>query len=264
MAEGYGHFMKKKELEEILQDAEMLLVGIGEEFGRADELRSNEAYAEMCRQAANEDAQWAVPYFNRRFLKKDEQLMEAYRKLGELLQGKNYFVITTCMDGLIETAGLRNDRVTTPCGSYNRLQCGRGCAGSVIPTDHDFTEILETIIKGGKEWNAIDRPCCRICGAPMEYNTLYAEHYMEEGYEKSWHTYMKWLQSTLNRRLCILELGADMMFAGVLRFRFEKMISLNQKAKLLRVHGRLHQLPAEIAERGMGISQNAVDFMAKM
>ena len=98
----------------------------------------------------------------------------------------------------------------------------------------------------------------------MEYNTLYAEHYLEEGYEKSWNTYMKWLQGTLNRRLCVLELGADMMFAGVLRFRFEKMISLNQKAKLLRIHSRLYQLPAEIAGRGMGISQNAVDFMAKM
>lgn len=107
-------------------------------------------------------------------------------------------------------------------------------------------------------------PRCRKCGAPMECNTLYAEHYLEEGYEESWNTYMKWLQGTLNRRICILELGSDMMFAGVLRFRFEKMVSLNQKAKLIRINDRLHQLPAEIAGRGMGISKNAVDFMAKM
>lgn len=256
--------MKREELEEALKEAEMLLVGIGEEFGRVDELRSDERYTEMSRQAANAGAQWAVPYFNRRFLQKDERLMDAYRKLGELLQGKNYFVITTCMDGLIETAGLKTDRVTTPCGSYSRLQCSRGCAGSVIPTDHDLTEELEAVIKGGKAWNDMDRPRCKICGGPMEYNTLYAEHYLEEGYEKSWNTYMKWLQGTLNRRLFILELGADMMFAGILRFRFEKMISLNQKAKLFRVHSRLYQLPAEISGRGMGISQNAVDFMAEM
>lgn len=256
--------MIREDCEDILKEAEMFLVGIGEEFGRTDKLRSNEVYETLCRKAADAGAQWAVPYLNRRFLKKDERLLDAYRKLGMLLQEKNYFVITTCMDGLIETAQLKTDRVVTPCGSYDRLQCSRGCAGSVIPTEKFYEEELEAVIKGEKSWEAMNRPCCGICGSPMEYNTLYAENYLEEGYQDNWNTYMKWLQGTLNRRLCILELGADMMFAGILRFRFEKMISLNQKAKILRVHDRLYQLPAELAGRGIGISQNAVDFMAEM
>lgn len=256
--------MKREKLESVLKEAEMFLVGIGEEFSKADELHSDGTYERMCREAANADAQWAVPYLNRKLLQKDERLMEAYRGLGRILQDKNYFVITTCMDGLIETAGLKADRVVAPCGSCDRLQCSRGCTGSIISTESDFTEELEAVIKGEKTWNAMNRPYCGICGAPMEYNTLYTEHYLEEGYQDSWNNYMKWLQGTLNRRLCILELGADMMFAGILRFRFEKVASLNQKAKLLRVHNRLYQLPAELAGRGMGISQNAVDFMAKI
>lgn len=256
--------MKLNELEEILNEADMLLVGIGEEFGRTDELRLNEAYGEICRMMAEADAQWAVPYLNRNFLQKDERLKNAYRKLGILLKNKNYFVITTCMDGLIETAGLNEERITTPCGSYERLQCAGGCAGSIVPTEDAFLKELDAVFNGEKAWSTMERPRCRSCGASLEYNTLYAKHYLEEGYKESWHTYMKWLQGTLNRRLCILELGADMMFAGVLRFRFEKMVSLNQKAKLIRVHSRLYQLPAEIADRGVGILQNAVDFMAEI
>ena len=97
----------------------------------------------------------------------------------------------------------------------------------------------------------------------MECNTLYAEKYLEEGYGESFQRYGKWLQGTLNHKLCILELGAGMLFAGVLRFRFEKIAALNQKAELIRVHSRLYQLPAELEGRGKGISRNAVDFMAE-
>lgn len=256
--------MRYHELEEILKEADMLLVGIGEEFSRSEELQSNEAYGEMCRKAAEAGAQWAVPYLNRRFLQGDEKLKNAYRKLGELLQNKNYFVITTCMDGLIETAGIKENRITTPCGSFDRLQCSGGCVGSVVPVEDTVLKELEAVCKGDKTWDAMALTRCGNCGADMECNTLYAEHYLEEGYVESWNTYMKWLQGTVNRRLCILELGSDMMFAGVLRFRFEKMVSLNQKAKLLRIHSHLYQLPAEIVGQGMGISKNAVDFMAEM
>lgn len=256
--------MMQDELEEILKEADLVLVGIGEEFSGTDELRLNKAYGKLCREAAEGGAQWMVPYINRRFLSENEKFKRAYGNLGTLLQNKNYFVITTCMDGLIELAGLKEDRITTPCGSFNRLQCTEGCAGSVVPAKDTFFKELDAVYGREKTWDAMELPTCKSCGAPMECNTLYAEHYLEEGYMDSWGTYMKWLQGTLNRRLCILELGSDMMFAGVLRFRFEKMISLNQKAKLIRIHSRLHQLPAEIAGQGMGISKNAVDFMAEL
>lgn len=71
----------EKELRERLDTAEMVLVGIGEEFeterGQAVQLR-------------------------------------AYENLAHLLSGKNYFVITTGKDNLIMKAGLREDRIVQP------------------------------------------------------------------------------------------------------------------------------------------------------
>ena len=69
---------------------------------------------------------------------------------------------------------------------------------------------------------------------------------------------VRWARSS-----CVLELGAGLMFAGILRFRFEKIVALNQKAGIVRIHRSLYQMPNEISGRGKSISQNAVDFMAE-
>ena len=52
-------------LKEALADADMVLVGIGEEFDGMELLRGNEEYGQICESAAAAGAQWAVPCINR-------------------------------------------------------------------------------------------------------------------------------------------------------------------------------------------------------
>lgn len=61
-----------------IKEAELVLVGIGESFSSG------------------------------------EQLLAAYENLGKLLEGKNYFVITTGKDDLIYDAGLKRERIVRP------------------------------------------------------------------------------------------------------------------------------------------------------
>lgn len=247
-----------------LMEADMVLVGIGEEFEETDYLMQQPGYPEICEKIAEAKAQWVMPYVNHLFLEKEQKGKQAYQALGSLLADKNYFVLSVCMNGLVEEAGLKAERVVEPCGSYRGMQCVNGCRETLAPTEEKLLREVELCCRGEKDWSAIEKPVCRQCGAAMEFNSLYTEHYLEEGYQDKWNVYTKWLQGTVNRKLCILELGAGMMFAGVLRFRFEKIAGLNQKANLIRVHRSLCQIPEEIKERGTGISQNAVDFMAEM
>lgn len=65
-------------IKEKIRDAELVLVGIGEMFSVGENLR------------------------------------EAYEKLARLLDGKNYFVISTCSDGLLSEAGLKKERIVQP------------------------------------------------------------------------------------------------------------------------------------------------------
>lgn len=43
-----------------------------------------------------------------------EQVQKAYEVLADLLKDKNYFVISLCEDGLLEQAGLKENRILTP------------------------------------------------------------------------------------------------------------------------------------------------------
>lgn len=252
------------EFKEALDAADMILVGIGEDFEHKRFLQTSEEYCEVCTKIATAHTEWMMPYVNHKFLEKDTGLKQAYKNLERLLLGKNYFVLTTCMDGMIRQTGLKQDRIVEPCGTYAKMQCIRGCENSVMETDKILLKRLDDLISQNKEIEVQSEIVCKHCGNPMVLNSLYAEKYDESGYMADWALYTKWLQGTLNKKLCILELGSGMMFANVLRFRFEKIAGLNQKSTLVRVHKHLYQLPEEVAGRGRGIAMDAVDFMAEM
>lgn len=82
--------------------------------------------------------------------------------------------------------------------------------------------------------------------------------------EEQWNAYLNWLTSTLNHRLCILELGVGFSSPQVIRWPFEKTAEYNFKSVLIRINDKLPQLPKEIAERGISVKCNAVDFLRNM
>ncbi|MBQ9136742.1 MAG: hypothetical protein IJX66_11705 [Lachnospiraceae bacterium] len=256
--------MDSIELKKRLEEADMVLVGIGEDFEEKRYLQQDDRYCEACGQIAQAEAEWVMPYVNRLFLKDNNKLRTAYQTLAGLLEGKNYFILTSCMDGLIRETSIKQERIVEPCGTYSKMQCISGCANSVCDTNEQLLEQIENCCFDKKDWSTIDSVRCKQCNGPVVLNSLYAEHYAEEGYSGAWSLYTKWLQGTVNKKLCILELGSGMMFANILRFRFEKIVGLNQKSSLIRIHKNLYQVPVEISDRGQGISQNAVDFMAEI
>ena len=253
-----------EEWKQIIEDADMVLVGIGEDFETKQFLKENSTYCAVCNEIAENHAEWVMPYVNHSFLIENDKLKQAYKSLEMLLAGKNYFVITTCMDGLIRETELKQERIVEPCGNYLKMQCMDGCGGSVQKSEPAFLNKLKECLKQNGEVTKLESGFCTQCGKKTVFNSLYAEKYDETGYQADWAMYTKWLQGTLNRKLCILELGSGMMFANVLRFRFEKIAGLNQKSSLIRVHKHLYQLPEEVAGRGKGIAMDAVDFMAEM
>ena len=112
--------------------------------------------------------------------------------------------------------------------------------------------------------DAIDFPVCAECSAPLWFNQISAPEYREEGYLPQWQKYTRWLMGTLNRKLCILELGVGMQFLQIIRFPFEKVAYVNQKAYFYRVHSRLYQLTEELKGKGVSVPQNPVDFLLSM
>lgn len=253
-------------LKEKIADADMILIGIGEEF--SEKFNNIADYPMLAKALAateqDESLTWLVPYLEALYLKEEKETPQtmAYCNLCELIQNKNYFIVTTCIDGLIHTAGLDESRIVEPCGNYSRLQCSKKCNTQLYDAEGYLAEIRTALEK--ENYESLVCPTCKECGAPLSFNHIMCEHYAEEGYLPQWQNYTKWLQLTLNRKLCILELGVGMHLPQIIRWRFEKVGFLNQKATFFRINERLYQLSADMGEKGVSIEGNAIQFLAKL
>lgn len=255
-----------QEISEKVNDAELVLVGLGEEFQyNWDALSQDGRYQEIDREIGDEKSYlWIVPFLQKMILRRgrEERWEQAYSALKDLLQGKNYFVVSLCTDDYVYGAGFDEKRLVTPCGGFRRMQCDQNCAGDLVEIPEETYEAVVRYYDGELSLSDLKEPVCTKCGAKLRFNQLGVERYAQEGYLDQWNVYTKWLQGTVNKKLCVLELGAGMSYPGIIRFPFEKMVYYNQKAFLYRVHPRLYQLGEEIADRSRGIAENPVDFFA--
>ena len=259
-----------EEFRERLTQTEFLLVGLGEEFDAACELKDVREFQRGRELLQNSGLHWLLPawseYCSRRLGRDIRAVIE---KLADMLEGRNYFVVSVSVNSIIADVFGSNNRLVMPCGSVQIKQCERACGGERVPVSQGDLAVLETLFQ--KLWLGSLSPevvrgigSCRQCGSPMVFNNVYAENYDEAGYLENWQRYTKWLQGTLNRSLLLLELGVSMGFPSVVRMPFEKITAYNQKAFLCRVNEKLWQLPADFLSKGVGISKNAIDWIGEL
>lgn len=259
------------ETEEILvkiREADMILVGLGEDFDDGRHLHGYAEYVQGRELLRESGCHWLLPAWKEYCLDRlgDESVTVTLQNLAGLLEGKNYFVVSTATNRCIAEIPWKQNRVVMPCGNTKKKQCAKGCEHvleAVTETDRQLIkQFFDRLFAG--DFIAGSMPelgRCSECGGIMVFNTVYAENYNESGYMEGWQLYTKWLQGTLNRKLVVLELGVGMQFPSVIRWPFEKVAYFNKKADFVRVNERLYQLTEELSGKGCGIPQNAIDWL---
>ena len=169
-----------------------------------------------------------------------------YEKLDRLIKDKDYFIVTTVTDGEIFKSTLEKSRIVAPCGNVTWRQCSKSCTKDIWEPDGILNDI------------------CPHCNAPLTGNTIEAENYIEEGYLPQWKAYTTWLAGTLNKRLLVLELGVGFKTPTVIRWPFEKTVSINKKAYMYRIHESLSQLPETVKGKAAGVSENSLEFFRNL
>ncbi len=262
-----GNEQMEEKLEQIkknIADADMILVGIGEEFEEQfKELEINPKYKNRIINSKKcNNCELSEQFIKSQYLSEcyNEAIMKAYQTLENLILQKNYFIVSTCKDNYITHTNLKKDKMVFPCGNYQYLQCAKKCEDELFDASGYVEEIIAKLDRANVN---IDLPVCRKCGAPMVFNNVYAENYNENGYIAQWEAYSKWLQGTLNRKLCILELGVGVSYPTVIRWPFEKIAFFNQKSNFYRVHSKLYQLSEELKNKGISIAENPITFLTK-
>ena len=258
-----------KELQQTVKEASMVLVGIGLEFEQSTKDLCRDSFLEALseKSAGQPDEQLIRQYMQYYCLSRnpDSKIVQAYDFLEEILRDKNYFIVSLSTDDLIFSSKLKRENIVAPCGGYRAFQCEcRAGEDSLLEDRKGLEDFLCSMENAGGDWRKVRFPSCSICGKPLWFNQISTPGYQEVGYLKQWERYTLWLQGTLHKELCILELGVGMEYPQVIRFPFEKVAFFNRKAHFFRIHSKLYHLTEELKERGVSIPRNPVDFLWEM
>lgn len=257
----------QKVLTDAIEEADFLLLGIGEEWGISfDEMLKEPFFESGYAKLPDEELKEKfVPVLQREYLKelRCENLKRAYDNLYHLIKDKNYFLLSMNKDRYPVTSGFEKERCVFPCGGYELFQCDSGCTDELHDAEA-FSDSIYNMLQEYQDISEIQMPVCPHCKKEMVFNNIEAAQYVEKGYLTDWERYMKWLQGTLNKKLCLLELGVSMRFPSVIRWPFEKTVYYNQKAKMFRIHHSLSQSMENISDRCYSLEENSVTYMSNL
>lgn len=224
-----------QEISDLIKEADKILIGIGTEL-KINRIDANTSFQNVKEYLA------AITG-------------KEYEVIKRIVDKKDYFIISSNVDGSLVCSGIDENRWVTPMGNPFVFQCSMPeCDGL-----RDFTKSREDL------WNE-EQPLCPKCNNKMQANIRKKENpeqYNETGYLVQWEKYQKWLSCTLNRKLVILELGEGFECPSLFRWPFEKTVFFHQKAKLIRVNEKLWQVGEEIKERAISVPMNAKDFLTE-
>lgn len=175
-----------------------------------------------------------------------DRIKAGYQIIRNLLEGRDYFLITTNSDAYLYQQGFSEDRIVAPCGDIRRLQCEE--------MQHKTWEFCV------EDTN----PVCPVCGRAGTLNVLRNMPYQESGYLEAWKIYQTWLQHTIHRKIVLLELGEGFQTPTVMRWPFEKLVFFQEKAILCCVHESLSMVSKEIGERAYSVAENSIDFVIQL
>ena len=131
-----------------------------------------------------------------------------YQELLKLVQGKDYFVLTTNVDHQFWKAGFKDEDIFATQGDYGLIQCAKACH----PKTYDVTGLFVRMDQAAKDCRIPSGmvPRCPACNGPMTMNLRCDGYFVEDGH---WHQaagrYGDFLKRAAGRRLALLELGLD-------------------------------------------------------
>lgn len=171
-------------------------------------------------------AYWSRYIWVNRYLDPPEPV---YRDLLELVQDKEYFVLTTNVDHCFQKAGFDKKRLFYTQGDYGLFQCSEPCCRETI----DNEDAVRRMLAEQKDMRIPTEllPVCPRCGKPLTMNLRSDDKFVEdEGWHEAAERYQLFLRRHRNMRVLFLELGVGYNTPGIIKYPFWQMTAQNPNA----------------------------------
>lgn len=169
-----------------------------------------------------------------------------YDNLLKLVNGKDYFVITTNVDHCFQKAGFDKKRLFYTQGDYGLFQCSEPCCQETFDNESVIREMVERQEDMKVPTELL--PVCPHCGKPLTMNLRSDDKFVEdEGWHRAAERYADFLRTRDGQKILFLELGVGYNTPVFCSLRTGK--SETKTLRKQRNSGHLQILTIDYAER---------------
>lgn len=205
---------------------------------------------------------------------------DTYQKLLQLVEDKDYFVITTNVDHCFQRAAFDKHRLFYTQGDYGLWQCSVPCHQKTYNNEEQIKEMLlaqgftfsqkgELLI--GEDTELKMRipselvPVCPRCGEPMTMNLRADNSFVEdEGWHQAAERYSEFLRRHKHLNTLFFELGVGANTPVIIKIPFMQMTASWNNAQYCCINYGEAFAPAEIADRALCINADIDEVLDKV
>lgn len=188
---------------------------------------------------------------------------DTYDKLLRLLEGKEYFVLTTNVDHRFQLAGFPKERLFYTQGDYGLWQCSVPCHAGT----YDNYETVKRMMEEQRDMRAPSElvPRCPRCGAEMSMNLRADNTFVEDvGWHDAARRYRNFAEARCRGKVLYLELGVGMNTPVIIKYPFWQGTLANHQATYACVnYGEAHA-PVQIRDRSIVINDDIDAVLTEM
>lgn len=189
----------------------------------------------------------------------------AYRQLSALLAERDYFVLTTNVDGQVRRA-FPDARTWLFQGDFAFLQCSQPCCDELWPADRYVKPMLDAMGGEGVSVPPELLPRCPRCGwlmAPWVRDEGFLEG---EAWRAGKRRYEVFVEDALlgSARVLFLELGVGGMTPSIIELPFWDMVARHDNAFLIRINVGKTAEPRHLGERSLTVCADIADAMGRL
>ncbi len=185
-----------------------------------------------------------------------------YERLLALVEGKDYFVLTTNVDHQFQLAGFDKKRLFYTQGDYGLWQCSKPCHQET----YDNEETVRRMVTEQRSMKVPAEliPRCPKCGRPMTMNLRSDNTFVQdEGWYAAQSRYEDFLRRHQGQRVLFLELGVGENTPVIIKYPFWQMTVRNPKAVYACINYGQAYAPKEIAKQSICIDSDIGEVLQK-
>ena len=194
----------------------------------------------------------------------DFPVIQAYRDLLALVEGRNYFVLSSNIDDQFQKAGFDPDRIFCPQNSIADFQCSVPCCDALWDGEAIYRTIVAHMDPVTYACREEDLPRCPHCGAPAVRNMRGRDVFVSWKVMANRAPFERFWAEAAQDDTVFLELGVGFNSPGLIRHPFQRMTALWPRASLIRMNRDYPSVPEKIRSRSVELGGDMALHLHRM